>query len=231
MKKILSILFAVILVALMCIQADAQEGTVRLYIVPSEIYDPGTTTIYYGPLYFSWRWGTGDLPKLGTVDYGFTSGFLVLAELTQVQHDWLIIQPGAFAFPDPVDLDTNIAQEDTAALRVVFETFNVPADWLTSANSYRELLHATYGIFRFAQRYTFVASQNGAPSHTYLFDSIDLDTKFRDFPEDVQTWFSLTVADYGLDPEIIKENNDMRQMLKQAGDYLAIPLQIGGYTF
>ncbi len=221
-------LFVVALVLVPFIPAEAQ--TVRLYMVPSEVYDPGTGTIYYGPLYFSWRFGTGDLPRIGQVDYGFTDGFIVLAELDAAQEAWLIAQPGVIAFPLEAELDGNIAQEDTAALRVAFEAFNVPADWLTASNSYRELLRGTYGIFRFAQRYTYIAGQQGFPQ-TYLFDQVDLDTQYRDFPADVQTCFSLTVADYGLDPGIIRNNATIRQMLKQAGDVLAEPLQIGGYTF
>jgi len=229
MRRVLVITLALLVVVAM--PAMAQEGIVRLYMVPSEIYDPGGGTVYYGPLYFEWRFGSGDLPRIGQVDYGFISGFIVLAELTPEQHDTLILQPGVIAFPDPVDLDTNIAQEDTAALRVAFEGFNVPADWLTAANTYRELLQGTYGIFRFAQRYDFIAAMNGAPPDTHLFDQIDLDTQYREFPAEVQTWFSLTVADYGIDPGIIRNNATVRQMLKTAGDYLARPLKIGDYTF
>ncbi len=223
-------LFVLVLALALFVPVRGEAQTVRLYMVPSEAYDPGEGTIYYGPLYFSWRFGSGTLPRIGQVDYGFTDGFLVLAELDAAQEAWLIAQDGVIAFPLEAALDGNIAQEDTAALRVAFETFNVP-DWLTASNSYRELLQTTYGIFRFAQRYTVIATENGAPPHTYLFDQVDLDTQYRNFPADVQEWFSLTVADYGLDPGIIRNNATIRQMLKAAGDYLAIPLEIGGYTF
>jgi len=226
-----AVLALVLLWAGLSCRVDAQEVMVRLYLVPSEAVDFGTGTIYYGPLYFQWRFGTGTLPRLGQVDYGFVGGFIVLAELTQEQHDWLIVQPDVISFPDPVNLDTNIAQADTAVLREAFEGFNVPADWLTAANTYRELLRGTYGVFRFAQRYDAIAALNGAPPNTHLFDQIDLDTQYRDFPTDVQSWFSLTVADYGLDPAIIRNNATVRQMLKAAGDFLARPLEIGGYTF
>ena len=229
MRKTTILIVALLLSVLAVVQVEA--ATVRLYIVPSEVYDPGNGTVYYGPLYFKWRFSTGDLPRISQVDYGFTDGFIVLAELTQAQHDWLIVQPGAFAFPDPVDLDSSIDPGDVDGLRAVFEGFNIPTDWLTPSNTYRELLRGTYGIFRFAQRYRYIATQNGAPTDTYLFSSVNLDTKYREFSSEMQAWFSLTAASFGLDPGFIKPNNNIRQMLKAAGDYLAIPLELGGYTF
>lgn len=229
MKKLVGVLVAVWLAVLAMPQVEAQEGTVRLYIVPSEMYDPGYGTQYFGPLYFKWRYSTGDLPRLGQVHYGFVSGYIVAAELTQEQHDWLVVQPGAWAFP--VDLDANIEQADMEALRARFEGFNVPSDWLTAANTYREMLHSTHGVFDFAKRYTLIAAEAGYRLQ-FLFDTVDLDTRYRDFPALTQEWFEATIASYGYDPaDVIKANSTMRQMLKQAGDLIASPLQIAGQTY
>jgi hypothetical protein len=65
-----------------------------------------------------------------------------------------------------------------------------------------------------------------------LFIDVDLDTKYRNFPAHVQAWFTETINSFGYDPEIIKPNNDLRQMLKGAGDEFGdTPFQLGGYTW
>lgn len=206
----------------------------RLYLVPSEaIQPPESDTTYFGPKYFAWRSpavsGSGSLPKLGQRDYSFVNCYIVLADLSQADHDALILNADVFAFP--VDLDQSIAAADIAPLRTIFEGFNVPTDWLTPANTYRELVRQMYGIVKFAGKFAVIAAELGYPSQTFLFNSVDLDTRYRDFPVGTQEIFEATVAWYGIDPGLIKPNSTMRQMLKLASDAIQEPMPLGGYTF
>jgi hypothetical protein len=197
-----------------------------LYLVPSESV-PGEGVTYYGPKYFAWRFGTGTLPKRGQVDYGFIDGYLVEADLDAAQIAALTANPDVYAFP--ANLDAAISPND--GLRTMFEGFNIPTDWLTSATTYRELIRKLYGIIKFAQRFAYIAGENGAPPGTFLFGVITLDTRYRNFPADVANWFSLTVASYGIDPGIIRANSTVRQMLKQASDIIESEMIIGGVTY
>lgn len=201
----------------------------RLYIVPSESYNPGTGVVYYGPLYFAWRFGSGTLAYTGLKKYGFVNGYLVAAELEQADHDWLLTQPNVYVFPEYANIDNPIPPQDD--LHDVFETFHVPTDWLTPSSTYREFIQQTNGIFEFGGRYQAIAGQNGAPPQTELWDVLTLDTKYSAFPADVKVWFNLTLESFGFNPALILPNMTMRQMLKTASDQIKTPLTIGGVTY
>jgi hypothetical protein len=62
-------------------------------------------------------------------------------------------------------------------------------------------------------------------------EEVDMDTKFRNFPVQVQTVFSITVGSFGYDPGIIKPNNDIRQMLNAAGSAWTMPFVLGPIQF
>lgn len=232
MKKLFVLIIFVFTFFIKIAPVQAEEGMNRLYLVPSERIDPGNGIFYHGPLYFAWSspavTGSGTLPSKGRKHYGFVDGWLVLADLTQAQHDALILNADVYVFP--VNVDTPVSAQDP--LRTIFETFNIPTDWLTPSNTYRQFIQQTNGIFEFAGRYQVIAGQNGAPPGTgYLFDTITLSTRYNQFSPQVKTWFDLTLISFGYDPSIIQPNRTVRQMLKAASDIIKTPLTIGGETF
>jgi hypothetical protein len=143
-------------------------------------------------------------------------------DISQAEHDFLAAQSDVYAI-SPADLDSAIQGVQEA--RDFFEAMQIPAQWLTPSNTYRELLRQLAGVFQFSQRYHGRAGEA-------LLSSVGLDTKYKDFPLEVQGWFDWTVSSFGIDPAIIKPNSTLRQMMKSAGDYLAnMPFQDGGWDF
>lgn len=164
----------------------------------------------------------GTNPGVGVMDYGIygLQNFAICyaRAITQAEHDFLALQSDIYIVPE--DLDTAIT--DVQGTRDYFEAAQVPALWLTPSNTYREMIRQFGSIFQFSQRYAGMWAEN-------LFALIDLDTALRDWPANVQTQFELTAADFGIDPGLIKPNNDLRQMLQGAGAAFAENvINIGG---
>jgi hypothetical protein len=111
------------------------------------------------------------------------------------------------------NLDQSIPGNDP--IDTFYEDINIPTDWLGPANTYREFLRQTMGMFVFHNRYEFKSDGRS------LFENADLSTRFRDLTAQEQVWFNETVLSFGYDPSFININNTLRQLLKQAGDLFA----------
>lgn len=155
----------------------------RLYVVPVEYFYQENVT-YYGPRYFRWRFGTGTLNQRGSILYGYIQACLVLGDVTQAEHDALILNADVFDFPE--NLGANIDSGDMQALRDWFEALNIPTNWLTPANTYRELIRQTGAMFRFSTNYARIstevslANNQGALAYT--------GTTFTDAGQDFTNW-------------------------------------------
>ena len=128
----------------------------------------------------------------------------------------------------PANIDAPIS--DPPGSRAYFEAFNLPTDWLTPSNTYRHLLRALAGMIQFGQRY-WGLSADYLGERADLFDSVTMDTRYRDFPTGVQDCFSATVQSFGYDSGLIKPNSDIRQMLRLAAQAWDQPFYLGPYQF
>jgi hypothetical protein len=179
-----------------------------------------------GPKYFACRATNfiGIVCKWAVMDYGFMpSGLLHAKDISAGDHASLIANADVFLFP-LANLDQAVS--NVTDIRTFFETFQVPTDWLTPSNTYRQLLRSLAGIFQFGQRYTGLSLQP-------LFGAgVTLDTRYRDLTAQQQGWFDATVTSFGYPSTIIRPNNTFRQMLKAAGDaWGAQPFYLGGVEF
>ena len=201
----------------------------RLYLVPIESYIRDGI-ILRGPEYFSWRFDP-DPPALvnclhSMMDYGFTDSGLILAkDITQVEHDALVLNADVFSFPE--DLDLSVDQD----IQPFFEAIHLPTDWLTPATSYLELLRQTAGMFQFNQRYGGIAA-NDIGELRSIFDTATLDTRLRQMTTQEQTWFLATVDSFGYDSALVDTNAKLRLLVKQAGSFWdSKPFYLGGIEF
>jgi hypothetical protein len=113
------------------------------------------------------------------------------------------------------NLDASIPPPGQDNLRDFYETINIPTDWLGPANTYRDFLRQQMGMFQFHNRY------QGISGGKSLFENADLSTRYNELTAQQQVWFDLTVASFGIDPSVINPNAQLRQLLKQAGDFFA----------
>ena len=199
-----------------------QETMQRFYLVPIE--QIGNSR---GPQYFRWRFNPSGIDcRWAMMDYGFVPSGLVLAlDITQTDHDALILNSDVFAFPEslagPVDQD----------VQTFFEGIHVPTDWLTPATTWIELMRQLAGMFQFNQRYGGIAAEATGELHS-IFDSATLDTRLRQMTDDEQGWFLATVESFGFDPGLVSDNARLRQLVRMAGDYWEDqPFMMGGVEF
>jgi len=206
-----------------------------MYLVPIEIvFDPDSGAENRGPKYFVWD---ADLAPVGitanfsVMDYGFVpSGLLYSNNITQLEHDGLILNADVYAFPD--NLDQPVADP---TIDVFFEAIHIPTNWLTPSTTYRELLRQVAGMFLFSQRYSGIAAAHTNQPHS-LFDNATLDTRLRQMTTQEQAWFQETVDWFANHFNIaippLNDNNRLRQMVRQAGDFWAgQPFFMGGAEF
>ena len=204
---------------------------IKLYLLPiEEVPDPGSGKPNRGPKYFRWSYDPdppGIDSRVALMDYGFTPYALILAKnITQVDHDALILNADVFAFPDDLDGPVNDPGVDT-----FFEGINLPTDWLTPATSWRELLRQTAGMFQFNQRYGGIAAHETGELHS-MFDNADLGTRLRQMTAQEQSWFMATVDSFGYDSSQINHNSQLRLLVKQAGSYWeGQSFKMGGFEF
>ena len=102
----------------------------RFYFVPEEKPDG----VHRGPKYFKWRFGVGALQATDWIDYGSEAVFLVGADLTQLDHDSLILNGDVAAMPE--DINLSIPANELNELRSSFENFKIPAIWINAGVSY-----------------------------------------------------------------------------------------------
>lgn len=225
MKK-LYIILVVLVLLFSAAPVGAQEVTLqKLYLVPVE--QVGSAR---GPEYFVWKYDINP-PSINcrwnAMDYGFTPYMLLAAhDITQADHDALILNADVYAFPD--NLDAPIADPN---IDVFFEAINIPTDWLTPSTSYRELLRNAAGIFQFNQRYGGIYAERYGGSHS-IFDNATLSTRLRQMTAQEQEIFLLTVASFGFDPAIINTNSQLRLLVRQAASYWqSLTFTLGEFEF
>ena len=139
------------------------------------------------------------------------------ADITQTDHDALILNTDVFVFPD--DLDTAVSDPN---LSTFFEGLMIPTDWLTPATTYREFLRSMAGMFEFSRNYSIVSGGHS------VFENADLSTRLRQMTDQEQAWFLATVESLGFDSSIVSLNAQLRQLLKMADDvFQGRPFYIG----
>jgi hypothetical protein len=214
-------LAAVVLALVLPVRVEAV--TMSVYLVPIETIDGAR-----GPNYFAWppEQPTGIICGWSMMDYGFSPiGLLVARDIDLADHANLIGNADVFYFP--TNLDTPVDQD----VRGFFEGVNLPTDWLGPSTTWRELLRQTAGMFQFNQRYMGIVAEQTGELHS-IWDTADLDTRLREMTAQEQTWFLLTVDSFGYDSSQINDNNRLRQLVKQTGDFwIGQEFYLGGLTF
>lgn len=132
---------------------------IRYYILPIEMgIDPETLLPVNarGPKYFRWKYDP-DPPALldgvawAMMDYGLINAALLMADVTQEQHEALVAE--ADVASPPQNIDQTISEIAIPQVQNVLEALRIPADWVNTTYTYRQILRMLAGLFLFAQRY------------------------------------------------------------------------------
>lgn len=193
---------------------------IRFYLVPIDRVGD-----YRGPKYFKWRFGEGidclwSLKAYGRVDVG-----LLAADITQTDHDALILNVDVFSFPENIEL--NMTPADRSALQSYLEgmPIPIPGDWLSPSDTYRTAIKTIAGMMMFMQRLTHI--MDSAPE-TW---GVTLNTQYKDFPPELQAGILQTINELGWDDSVIKDNWTVRVLWKNMADQWGdTPIIFGGFV-
>jgi hypothetical protein len=184
-------------------RAEAQT-TVEFLLTPS-IGDGITPETSFRPKYVE------TLPRLFTAKYGWENAFLVALELTPAQKSAVAAQPDVVLFPKP--LDEPISSLALSNLVTRLEAAHIPATWITTANTWRDVLRGVHKAIRFMQRH-----QELFPER--LFDTVTLDTRLNQMTTQQRQRLSNVADDLGLDRSQVTTTTTIRQLLIMLGQQL-----------
>lgn len=193
---------------------------IRFYLIPIEIVDGNKR----GPKYLKWRFTENVAPLdvlWSGMDFGLEPVMLVQADVTPAQHTTL--SGNADVISIPANIDNNITAGALSAVKAALETLNVPAGWVTTGFTYRQVLRMVAGLFQFAQRH------HGAHSERLFSGGFNMDTQFSALPLAVRQRLIATADSLNYDTSGLSGSNTIRQILKNVADqWGSKPIIIGG---
>ena len=198
---------------------------IRCYLLPIESVVLEDGNIARGPKYFQWRLDPdppGLAVKWGMMDYGLIDAALLVAEVTQEQHDTLLLNSDVTSPPE--NIDQNIASGAIPAVQAALETLRIPADWVTTAFTYRQILRMVAGLFQFAQRHHALHNEQ-------LIDSqAQLDLRWNQIPIARRNRILATADSLNYDYSAVQNTWLIRRILKHLSDQWGVTVfHIGGF--
>lgn len=192
----------------------------RFYLLPIAMIDTGR-----GPKYVRWRYNPDGIPieSWGLMDYGFEPVCIFVGDMTDEQHLELSANPDVYAFP--TDLDIPVGEESTA-LKSSFETFNFPANWITPASTYRQVLRRVAASCQCLQRLKGMVGNYCPFSLGGQWGDHSLNTKLSDIPLAVRGALLSACGQIGI--ESINESTTLRGLINRYAWEWKEPILLGG---
>jgi len=194
----------------------------RYYVVP-KVDSGGIQGIfpkYTDPGALGVGWNVGPWQAM---DYGLENVFMLALNLTAQDHTTLTSQPDVLAVPSPIDANVSALALNT--IQTKLEAGNIPADWVTTALTYRQCLSRVLRIITFMQRFRGTFGQLFAGGAT-------LDTRINQLPVNARTALTQAAQSMGADVSTITGTTLIRAALVIVADQI-LPggLPFGGDTF
>jgi hypothetical protein len=220
MRAVRTFVFAAVSVLLFAASAAAQTE-MRYYVVPRS--GTGQFPTPYEPKYFNQFADPSALPFVGTMDYGLENVFLVAADLTPAQHTAVTANADVLAVPSPID--ANVSALALPTVQAKLEAGNIPADWVTTAMTYQQVLSRVLRLVTLMQRFNGLFGRLFAGGAT-------LDTRINQLPVNARNALVSAAQSLGADTSTIQGTTLLRTALVIVADQLfPSGLPFGGVTF
>lgn len=203
---------------------EAQETVaLHFYIVP-KIGDGQSIFTPFRPKYFrSAPFDDVTLPPmLGAMDYGKEDAMLVGAQVTSAQHTTIAANLDVTAIP--LGLDDTISAAALVTVQAKLEALKIPAGWVTTSHTYRQVIGFVGRIFMLLQRF------DGQQAQTFFASGITLDTRVNQLTASQRTAIQNAAASMGLDTSFVTGPMTIRQVFKTWADAMG-PFTLAGETF
>ena len=127
---------------------------------------------------------------------------------------------------DPANLDNTLSGGAVTTITNFLEARNIPANWITTSNTSRQVLRVTLGVFLFTQRYAKLAGKQ-----KIFLAGVDLTKVLSSFPANVRTNLIQAADDLGLDRSTVNNTWTIRQLLRHFGQqWVTIPINLNVVT-
>lgn len=186
---------------------------IRYYILPIERDVSGMAR---GPKYLPWRFDPDppalvDVRRFGLMDYGLVDACLICApDISQAQHEALVAEVDVVAAPE--NIDQHIGAPAISIIQNVLEALRIPAGWVDTTYTYRQLLRMVAGLFQFAQRH------HGLHKEQLIDNQSQLDLRWNQVPLDRRQRIQATADSLGYDYSAVTNQWLIRRILKHLAD-------------
>jgi hypothetical protein len=190
---------------------------IRYYVLPIEHNNNAR-----GPKYFTWRYDP-DPPGINCPwsmkDYGLMDQAVLCADIQPA--DATTMAGYADVLSIPANLDTNLTAGAVNTAKNYLESVNIPAGWISTADTYRSVLRSLLGIFFFLQRVTAIAGQ------AIDWVSVPLNTQWRNIPATWRDAMTQAATEMQFDTSGTTNNTTLRAILKNMADQWTTPILFG----
>jgi hypothetical protein len=180
---------------------------IRFYILPID----RTADNHRGPMYLKWRFNETGIDCVWTMmDYGSIDMAVIGADITQVQHDALILNTDVYAFPE--NLDGTMTLANRQALNTYLEAHAIPGDWLKQGDTFRLAIRTVTCMMLYLQR---VLGIIGYPIDP--FAGLTLNTKYANIPNPLHDALHTAATSLGYTWNV-GNNDQIRKIWKDMSD-------------
>lgn len=191
---------------------------IRFYVLPIQVV--GTAR---GPKYFKWRYNPDGIDcQWSMKDYGLIPACLLAANITQGQHDALMLNDDVAAAPE--NIDATVTSAALPRVQTVLNALRIPAEWVTTSHTYRTLLRMVAGLCLFAQRY------HGMHNEQLIDNAAALDLRWNQIPTARRGRIIATVDALGYDYSQVTNTWTVRRILKHLADQWGEKPVLFGFT-
>jgi hypothetical protein len=201
---------------------------IRFYVLPL-VETTLNGNIYRSPKYFQGSRGiqtaTAGLENIhyDIIDYGFQPVCILGADMLAAQHTILSAQPDVLSVP--LNIDNSLTAGAVTTVQNFLETLHIPANWVTTVLTYRDVLRQVGQLFYFMQRL-----HSKLPIK--LFDgTVTLSNTFGSLSTTVQQALIDTATSFGFSTSGLTAGTTLRQILKAlANNFGSSPLILFGQS-
>jgi hypothetical protein len=179
---------------------------VHFYLVP-KIGDGITPFTAFRPKYTdrdSVQAGWNVDGRWTSLDYGAEDAFLLSADLTAGEHTLLSALSDVITIPN---LNSLVSSTAIATVKLKLEGANLPADWVTTELTYRQVITVVRKCISFMQRF------RGLYQDRIFSGGITLDSRINQIPLEKRTRLADTATDLGLSVAGITGTTTIRKAL------------------
>lgn len=188
---------------------------IRFYVIPK--IGTGVSTDPFRPNYvegmgISWR----------AIDHAHEDAMLVVADVTPTQHTTLVSNADVLAVPQ--DLDSTLTAGAVTIVQSRFEAVHIPAEWVTTNTTYRQVLRVFIRVCLLLQRF------DGLFHATFWEVGLTLDTTVGQLSATQKQRIRNAAESQGLDTSFITNAMTLRFVFRTWANAMP-PLQLGDQVF